>query len=259
MRVTLVQQEIIWGNKKHNLEKFGNTARAYYNQTDLLVLPEMFSTGFSVDQPQLAETTSGEAISHVKKWAKEGNYAVAGSIMATDGKRFYNRGFICLPCGTIKFADKRHLFLGDEQKHFTPGKDFLQVTYLNTRIRFLICYDLRFPVWSRNTIKEDGYDLLIYSANWPKDRIDAWDTLLKARAMENQAYVCGVNVVGIDGRNFKHNGHSTLLDPRGKTLVEFNENESSAKTAKIDLHKLQRMREKFTFLYNADSFELITS
>lgn len=256
MRVTLVQQEIIWGNKAHNLEKFGAVAQANYHKTDLLVLPEMFSTGFSVDQRELAETTDGEAIRHVKTWAREGHYAVCGSIMATDGKDDFNRGFICLPDGSMTFGDKRHLFLGDEQKYFKPGNTMLQATYLGVKIRVLICYDLRFPVWSRNTLKEEGYDLLVYSANWPKDRIDAWDTLLRARAMENQAYVCGVNVIGVDGLNFKHNGHSVLLDPRGRTLLSFEENETQAKTGDIDLKKLQRMRDKFTFLYNADEFEL---
>ena len=255
MKLTLVQQEIVWGNKAHNLATFNAIAEAHYGQTDVLVLPEMFSTGFCVNQPELAETTDGEAIQCVKQWAKQGNYAVVGSVMATDGTRMYNRAFFCQPNGTIDFADKRHLFIGDEQRHFTPGDKQLDVTYNSVKFRVLVCFDLRFPVWSRNKGGED-YDVLVYVANWPKDRIDAWDTLLKARAIENQAYVCGVNAVGTDSYNIQHDGHSVLLNPRGKNLVDFEVSEQAAKTGEVNVEKLHRIRDQFPFLKSGDKFTI---
>lgn len=156
----------------------------------------------------------------VKQWAKQGNYAVVGSIMATDGARMYNRAFFCQPDGTIDFADKRHLFCQDEQRHFTPGDKQLDVTYNSVKFLVLVCFDLRFLCGVAT--KEARITMCSYMwANWPKDRIDAWDTLLKARAIENQAYVCGVNAVGTDSYNIQHDGHSVLLDPRGKNLSRF--------------------------------------
>ena len=255
MKITLAQQEIVWGNKAHNLATFNTIAEAHYGQTDVLVLPEMFSTGFCVNQPELSETTDGEAIQTVKRWAATGNYAVVGSIMATDGTKMYNRAFFCQPDGTIDFADKRHLFIGDEQKYFTPGDKHLDVNYQGLKFRVLICFDLRFPVWSRN-VGDNLYDVLIYVANWPKDRIDAWDTLLKARAIENQAYVCGVNAVGTDAYNIQHNGHSVLLDTRGNTLVSFEESEQAAKTESINIEKQLRIRAKFPFGKSGDVFTI---
>ena len=197
MKITLVQQEIVWGDKTANLTTFENIVKTLYGQTDVVVFPEMFSTGFSVDKPELAEGTDGEAIQTIKRWAREGNFAIASSFMASENGTSYNRGFFCQPDGTIEFADKRHLFIGDEQKHFTPGNKHLDVTFRGVKFRVLICFDLRFPVWSRN-FSGSEYDVLIYTANWPKDRIEAWDALTVARAMENQSYVCAVNAIGTD-------------------------------------------------------------
>ena len=256
MRVTLVQQEIVWGDKERNLRVFGAIAEGLYGRTDLIVLPEMFSTGFSVDKPELAESTDGEAIRAVKRWAHDGGYAVAGSFMASDGDRAYNRGFFCTPDGRIEFADKRHLFIGDEQKFFTPGDRHLDVEYKGVKFRVLICFDLRFPVWSRNMAGDD-YDVLIYTANWPKDRIEAWDALTVARAMENQAYVIGVNAIGTDSYSVQHNGHSVLLDPRGRKLLEFDEWESGVRTGEIDMAYLEKVRNRLPFWKSADKFEII--
>lgn len=255
MKITLIQQEIHWGDKSHNLEVFSRMVHEHYGLTDVLVLPEMFSTGFCVDAPELAETVDGAALQAVHRWAVEGRFAVVGSVMATDGKQFYNRGFFCQPNGTIAFADKRHLFIGDEQKFFTAGNKVLNVTYKGVKFRVLICYDLRFPVWSRN-VGGNSYDVLIYCANWPKDRIEAWDTLTVARAMENQSYVCAVNVVGTDNYNIHHNGHSTLIDPRGRRILTFADDEIGARTGLIDLDKLQRVRNRLPFWRDGDRFEL---
>lgn len=253
MKITLVQQEIVWGNKKANLTTFENIVKTLYGQTDLVVFPEMFSTGFSVDQPELAEDTDGEAIQAIKRWAREGNFAIASSFMATDGEKSYNRGFFCQPDGTIQFADKRHLFIGDEQKHFTPGNKHLDVEYKGVKFRVLICFDLRFPVWSRN-FSGNEYDVLIYTANWPKDRIEAWDALTVARAMENQSYVCAVNAIGTDSYSVQHNGHSVMLDPRGKCLASFNEWEAGTRTIEIDMAYLDKVRNRLPFWKSADHF-----
>ncbi len=253
MRVTLVQQEILWGDKEHNLKVFNEIAEKYYGKTDVLVMPEMFSTGFAVDKPYLAEDQDGDAIQAVKRWAREGGYAVVSSFMAGDGEKSYNRGFFCKPSGEIEFADKRHLFIGDEQKLFTAGDKHLDVEWKGVKFRVLICFDLRFPAWSRNSGGGD-YDVLLYVANWPKDRIEAWDVLTVARAMENQSYVVGVNAVGTDSYNVEHNGHSVLLDPRGKCLVDFEDWEVAARTGEIDMVYLERVRNRLPFWKSADKY-----
>lgn len=255
MQITLVQQEIRWGDKTHNLRSFGTIAESLYGKTDVMVLPEMFSTGFCVDRPNLAESTDGEAVREIKRWSREGDYAIASSFMASENGHSYNRGFFCMPDGNILFADKRHLFIGDEQKFFTPGDTHLDVEYKGIKFRVLICFDLRFPVWSRNTSGSD-YDVLIYTANWPKDRIEAWDTLTTARAMENQAYVIAVNAIGTDSYSVIHNGHSVALDPRGKILASFADYEAGTRTVKIDMEYLDKVRNRLPFWKSADKFEI---
>lgn len=255
MNITLVQQEIHWGDKVANLRNFDAVLRPLYGKTDVVLLPEMFSTGFSVDQPELAEDTDGEAVRTVKRWTREGNFAVASSFMASDGGRSYNRGFFCKPDGDIAFADKRHLFIGDEQKYFTPGNKHLDVDFRGVRFRLLICFDLRFPVWSRNSSGSD-YDVLLYTANWPKDRIEAWDTLTVARAMENQSYVCAVNAIGTDSYNVAHCGHSVALDPRGKVLASFPDFEAGVRSVDIDMAYLDKVRNRLPFWKSADRFTI---
>lgn len=255
MNITLVQEEIHWGDKDYNLEKFDAVLQGLYGKTDVVVLPEMFSTGFCVDRPELAEDTDGEAIRRVKCWAREGNFAVASSFMASSGSRSYNRGFFCKPDGDIRFADKRHLFIGDEQKYFTPGDKHLDVEFRGVTFRLLICFDLRFPVWSRNSSGND-YDVLLYTANWPKDRIEAWDALTVARAMENQAYVCAVNAIGTDSYSVSHNGHSVALDPRGRKLAEFEEWEAGTRSFDVDMAYLDKVRNRLPFWKSADRFTL---
>lgn len=256
MNISIIQQEIIWGDKAANLRTSGNNVKSLYGKTDLVILPEMFSTGFSVDHPEQAESTEGEAISLVKQWSREGNFAIASSFMAAENGKSYNRGFFCCPDGTIRFADKRHLFIGDEQKYFAAGDRLLDITFRGVRFRLLICFDLRFPVWSRNKSGND-YDVLIYTANWPKARIDAWDALTIARAIENQAYVAAVNAVGTDSYKIEHNGHSVIIDPRGKRLTEpIPDFEPGIRSTDIDLEMLQHVRTRFPFSRSNDDFNI---
>ena len=181
--------------------------------------------------------------------------AITGSFIANDTKRIYNRAFFVFPSGEIETADKRHLFsMGGEHKHFSPGNKRLLVNYCGFNIYVLVCYDVRFPVWSRNVANE--YDLLIYVANFPQRRISDWDILLRARAIENQSYVCGVNRVGKDGAGIDYNGHSTLIDFKANSLLTFLENKTSVQTSEITIEPLQNYRQKFAVWCDADEFEI---
>lgn len=255
MRISIVQNEIKWGVRDENLQSFGTLLKELYDKTDLVILPEMFSTGFAVDNPELSESEKGETFGIVKQWAKEGNFAIVSSIMTKESDKYFNRSFFCYPDGNLLTADKRHLFIGDEKRHFTRGNTMLTANYKGANIRVLVCYDLRFPVWGRYT-KENPYDILVYTANWPKDRIDVWDTLLKARAMENQAFVCAANAVGRDSYKVYHNGHSCVLGVRGEVLLSFEEDQISAKTVELDLGFQKKIRDRFPILNDIDEFHI---
>ena len=196
LRISLVQAGIVWENKLENLKNYGDLLQNVSGNSDLVVLPEMFSTGFSMQCCHLAETNDGETISTIRKWAVDFNFAVAGSFLAKDAAgKLYNRGFFVTPEDDCFFYDKRHLFrMGNEHNLFVQGNKQLIIPYKGWNINFIICYDLRFPIWCRNV--NNAYDLMLCPANWPEVRDFAWETLLKARAIENQTYVCGVNRVG---------------------------------------------------------------
>ena len=222
MKITLIQDTIHWANKTANLQKTEKQLAELAGKTNLVVLPEMFTTGFCTDQLELAETMEGETVLTLQKWAQTYNLAITGSFIANENDKVFNRGFFVFPDGKIETADKRHLFsIGGEDLHFSAGSKKLIINYCGFNIRLLVCYDVRFPVWSRN--RNNEYDLLIYTASFPHARMDAWDALLPARAIENQAFVCGVNRVGVDGENIRYSGHSVLLDYKGKTLLDFQE------------------------------------
>ena len=255
MRLTIIQDEIHWADKTGNLRKVENQLKALAGTTDLVVLPEMFTTGFCTDELHLAEGMDGETVKNLRRWAEEFQMAIAGSFIATENNQHFNRAFFVYPDGKIEWADKRHLFsMGGEHKHFAGGNKRMIVNYLGFNICVLVCYDVRFPVWARNVNNE--YDLLIYVANFPERRIDAWDILLKARAVENQAYVCGVNRVGVDGLGIAYNGHSVLLDYQAKPLIGFADNEAGVKTYQIDKSLIDKFRQKFAFWKDADEFEI---
>ena len=255
MRISIIQDIIFWADKAANLKKTGEQLAALAGQTDLVILPEMFTTGFCTDELHLAETMEGETVKMLCNWAMKYQFAIAGSFIATEDGKVFNRAFFVFPTGEIQTADKRHLFsYGGEQNHFSAGDKRLIVNYCWFNIFLLVCYDVRFPVWSRNVNNE--YDLLIYVANFPKRRITDWDVLLKARAVENQAYVCGVNRVGVDGLGIDYNGHSALIDFKASPLLTFPENETSIQTVELSLESLLRNRQKFAVWQDADEFEI---
>ncbi|MEI7503031.1 MAG: amidohydrolase [Paludibacter sp.] len=255
MRISLVQDAIVWADKKANLQKTADQLAVLAGSTDLVVLPEMFTSGFCVDQLELAETMDGETVLSLRKWAVEFQLAITGSFIATENGNYYNRAFFVFPSGEIQTADKRHLFsMGGEQNLFSAGDKRLLVNYCGFNICVLVCYDVRFPVWSRNVNNE--YDLLIYVANFPQRRIYDWDNLLKARAIENQTYVCGVNRVGVDGLGIEYSGHSVLLDYKANSIIDFPENDTSIQTADIYLESLQKYRDKFSVWRDADEFKI---
>lgn len=255
MRISLIQDTIFWADKAANLQKAGEQLAALAGQTDLVVLPEMFTTGFCTNDLHLAETMQGETVQTLCDWAQKHQLAIAGSFIATENEKVYNRAFFVFPSGKIETVDKRHLFsMGGEQNHFSAGDKRLLVNYCGFNICVLVCYDVRFPVWARNVNNE--YDLLIYVANFPQRRIADWDILLQARAIENQTYVCAVNRVGVDGLKIEYSGHSTLLDAKATPLLSFPENQTSIQTAELTLEPLQRYREKFAVWRDADGFEV---
>lgn len=255
MRITIIQDVIFWADKAANLQKAGEQLANLSGQTDLVVLPEMFTTGFCTNQLDLAETMEGETVKTLKHWAMSYKLAITGSFIATENGKIFNRAFFVFPTGEIQTADKRHLFsMGDEHNHFSAGNKRMIVNYCGFNICVLVCYDVRFPVWARNVKNE--YDLLIYVANFPQRRIADWDILLQARAIENQSYVCGVNRIGIDGLGIDYNGHSTLLDFKATPLLHFSDNDWSIQTKELTLELLQSYREKFAVWKDADEFEI---
>lgn len=255
MRISIIQDIIHWADVSVNLEKTGQQIKELAGQTDLVVLPEMFTTGFTTTRMDLAEDMNGITVQTLKQWAADYQLAITGSFIATENGQYYNRAFFVFPDGRIETADKRHLFsVGGEDKYFSAGDKRLLVNYLGFNICVLICYDLRFPVWARNV--DNQYDLLIYTANWPARRIKVWDALLTARALENQTYVCGVNRVGDDGENLHYDGHSHLIDYKGNDMLNILPDKTQIKTVEIPLEPLQDFRKKFPVWKDADKFTM---
>lgn len=253
MKIALIQSSLYWENPAANRNNFEEKINAIAEQVDLIVLPEMFSTGFTMNPNNIAETMKAETIKWMKTLAKAKKCAMTGSLIIKENDHFYNRLVFVFPSGEIQIYDKRHLFtLAGEDKVYTSGKEKLIIEYLGWRICPLICYDLRFPVFSRNT---EDYDLLIYVANWPKPRINAWDILLKARAVENMCYTIGVNRFGFDTNNLEYNGHSQAIDYLGNLIMKPQEAEGIF-VVELNKEKLLKSRNKFGFLNDKDAFEL---
>jgi len=256
----LLQYPIAWGDKETNLRLTEQRITPLAGQADLALLPEMFTTGFCTDKPELAETTDGETMQRMQRLSDKTGVAVAGSFICKEedasGTRLYNRGFFIRPNESAVFTDKAHLYAhGGEDQFFTRGGDPVVIEYKGVKMRMIICYDLRFPVWARNQHGDD-YDLLLVCANWPECRIAYWDALVAARATENQCYICAVNPVGDDGAGLHYNGHSTAYDTRLVPLVQFADNEEGTKIAEFDLDVLRHFREALPLWKDADRFNI---
>jgi omega-amidase len=253
MKVALIQSSLFWENPTANRSYFAAKINAIAEKVDLIVLPEMFTTGFTMNPSAVAETMEGETILWLQSLAKAKKSAITGSLIIEENNNFYNRLVFVFPSGEIQFYDKRHLFsLAGEDKVFTSGEEKLIVEYLGWKICPLICYDLRFPVFARNV---EEYDVLIYVANWPKPRINAWDILLKARSVENMCYTIGVNRIGFDASQLEYNGHSQTIDFLGNYMLEPQDTEGVFIT-ELNNEKLLETREKLGFLNDSDSFKL---
>jgi omega-amidase len=253
MKIALIQTTLSWENPSENRNHFEQKINAISENVDLIVLPEMFTSGFTMNPEIVAETMNGETIELLKSLAKAKNCAITGSLVIAENNNFYNRMVFVFPDGKIEFYDKKHLFtLAGEDKVYTAGNQKKIVEFRDFKICLQICYDLRFPVFARN--KED-YDLLIYVANWPKTRINAWDILLKARGVENMCYTIGVNRIGTDYNNLEYVGHSQVVDFLGNNLVDPQENEGVF-IATLDKITMLETREKLGFLNDRDFFKI---
>ncbi|OYU96145.1 MAG: amidohydrolase [Bacteroidetes bacterium B1(2017)] len=255
LRVSLIQSDLVWEDSKANLDNFANEVLKLKNTTDIIVLPEMFSTGFSMRPHLFAQTMEEDAVSSMKEWAIKTQAAVCGSLMIKEGEKYFNRFIWAEPNGTLLYYDKSHLFrMGEEQKHYSKGSIRLLIAYKGWNIAPFVCYDLRFPVWIRKT-PEFNYDLLIFVANWPERRALHWKLLAQARAIENQSYVVAVNRVGADGSEIYHSGDSQVVDALGNVVYS---NNKGIETATISLSKedLVKYRETFPVGLDADKFEI---
>jgi len=256
--ITGIQSSLHWEDKEANLQMFEEKIFSISQPTEIVVLPEMFSTGFSMQPKKLAEPMDGETVEWMKQIAAKKKIILTGSVIIEEDRNFYNRLVWVLPNGQIGYYDKRHLFAyGDEDQHYTAGKKRLIASVKGWKINLMVCYDLRFPVWSRQQ-GDFEYDVLIYVANWPERRVHAWTTLLRARAIENQSYVIGVNRTGDDGNKIPYTGESMAVDPMGEILYHKND-EEDVFTVTLDKSHLEKTREKFPFWKDADRFKIITN
>lgn len=255
MRISVVQADLKWEDKDANFHNIGKLILPLKNRTDLVVLPEMFSTGFSMSVNDLAEEEDGITFNWMVETSQKGRFAVCGSYIVKENDKFYNRFVFVSPEAAHSRYNKRHLFsMGGEDKFFSPGLDRLVFSYMGFRISPYVCYDLRFPVWSRN---RNEYDLAIYCANWPQPRINVWNVLLQARAIENQCYVAGCNRIGTDGMKISYNGSSRIINPRGEIIKMAEDNEEAVITAELSLEELSYFRKKFDTLKDADDFNIL--
>lgn len=254
LKVTAIQTNLFWEDKSANLDYLEKKLAPLVNSSDIIILPEMFSTGFSMAPEKFAEVPQGQTLDWLKRQAKKINAVITGSYIVKEASSYFNRLIWMQPDGEFQTYNKRHLFsLSDEPKHYAAGQKKLIVEYKGWKICPLVCYDLRFPVWSRNV---ENYDLLIYIANWPEKRTHHWRSLLMARAIENQSYTIGVNRVGNDGNDFYHSGDTSLIDFAGNILLHTAHVEGTH-TIELDYQKQQTFRKRFQFLADKDTFHIL--
>jgi len=254
LNITLIQTELHWHKPETNRRHFEHLIKDIEAPTDLIILPEMFTTGFTMTVAHHAEKEPDKTLHWMQQQAAQNKAVITGSLIIQQQNKFYNRMYWVEPNGDYQSYDKKHLFTyADEHHHFTAGSERLIVEYKGWRICPLICYDLRFPVWSRNDV---NYDLLLYIANWPAPRSDAWQSLLKARAIENMSYVAGVNRIGTDGNGHVYAGHSAIYDALGKQLSISDNTRAFSETMNLSTNNLQQQRQHFGFLKDRDTFIL---
>jgi len=254
LNVSLIQSELIWGNVEENLSHFSQILKPLKGKTDLIILPEMFTSGFMMDSKKDIAPYKDDTLKWMADQSLKLGAVLLGSIIVCIEGHYYNRLYALDGEKVICSYDKRHLFrMGQEDQHFTAGEKREIFTIGKWRICPLICYDLRFPVWSRGV---NEYDLLIYTANWPQARADVWNTLLKARAIENQVFVAGVNRVGEDGMNLKYSGNSAIYDAKGKPVGKCNDFKTEILTLELFLSDLKTFRSKFPVHLDADFFHV---
>ncbi|MCP4551610.1 MAG: nitrilase family protein [Bacteroidetes bacterium] len=259
LKVTIIQSDLFWEDTHGNLAKFDNHINSMDEPTDLIVLPEVFNTGFPVDPYKFAETLDGSTMNWLKEKAIEKNCTITGSLLIKNKGSFYNMLIWMSPNGHYSNYAKRHVFhLGDEAENIKPGSESITPSLKAWNIRPLICYDLRFPIWSKNTYQNNRfeYDLLIYVANWPAARNYPWKQLLIARAIENQAFVIGVNRIGIDGLDNKYSGDTMVIDPKGRIISDVESDVESVQTFELSYTTLKNFRDKFNVGPDWDQFTI---
>ncbi len=262
LTITIIQSDLKWEDKTFNLQQLEEKIKAIPQRTQLVVLPEMFNTGFSMNAADLAEGMDGESLQWMSRVSKEQKIILTGSLIIAEEKQFFNRMVWMMPNGQMGYYDKRHLFaFAGEDKHYTPGSKRVIASVNGWKVNLQVCYDLRFPVWSRQQLGDAAsgtaaeYDLLLYVANWPARRSLAWKTLLCARAIENQCYVVGVNRIGNDAHGNYHSGDSMVLNPLGEVLYHCADRED-IHTITLNMEDLNNTRKALPFLRDADSFTL---
>ncbi|WP_308991441.1 amidohydrolase [Mariniflexile litorale] len=254
LKVALIQSDLVWENPKQNRKNFSEKIDNILKEVDVIVLPEMFTTGFTMNAETVAETMDGKTVAWMQKQASKVGAAMVGSLIISEDNAYYNRLIFVEPSGAITTYDKRHTFtLAGEDKVYSAGIEKIIINYKGWKICPLICYDLRFPVWARNV---ENYDALLYVANWPKPRVLAWDTLLKARAIENICYTIGVNRVGLDEEQNEYSGNSAVYDVLGNAITTIKPNREQVEVVTLDRNHINFYRNKLKFLDDKDKFTL---
>lgn len=254
LKVALIQSDLVWENPKQNRKNFAEKIESISSKVDVIVLPEMFSTGFTMKPEHVAETMDGKTVAWMQNQASKTNAAIVGSLVISEAGNYYNRLLFVEPSGNIITYDKRHTFtLVGEDKVYAAGTEKVVIDYKGWKICPMVCYDLRFPVWARNI---ENYDVLFYVANWPKARVLAWDALLKARAIENMSYVVGVNRIGLDGAQNEYSGNSAVYDVLGNDTSSIRPNKEQIDVVTLERNHINFYRNKLKFLDDKDAFTL---
>jgi omega-amidase len=258
LQFSIIQTSLFWEDKGANLDLLGQKIMGITEPTEIIVLPEMFNTGFSMQPEKLAEPMDGPSVDWMRSMSAATKSIITGSLIISENEKYYNRLIWMLPNGQLGYYDKRHLFaFAGEDQHYTPGNKRLIASVKGWKINLQICYDLRFPVWARQELANatPEYDVLLYVANWPEKRSHAWKTLLTARAIENQCFTIGVNRVGLDGNNIAHSGNSMIVGPLGEVLYHCAYEEAVFHIS-LQKEEIDNTRSKFPFWKDADFFHI---